>query len=115
MSGRAYSYKSTPTGQEFLLSKTEQVIEVESHQTAVTVDLKCYFCQEFNQFVEEEKTRRDEAIQKVRKLQERLETIQADLSSTQKDEKQLQEVVSFPPSLISSTSFIPFIPLRPLS
>ena len=123
MSGRAYSYKTTPTGQECLLSKTEQVIEVEPHQTAVTVDLKCYFCQEFNQYVEEEKTRRHEATQQVQKfasfwtkvleeesekkisgvyekLQERLETIQSDLNSAQKDESQLLNVVSFPPSYL---------------
>ena len=42
MSGRAYSYsyKTTPTGQEFLLSKTEKVIEVEPHQTVVAIVLR---------------------------------------------------------------------------
>ena len=34
------------------------------------------------------------------KLQERLETIQGDLSSAEKNQKQLQEVVSFPPSYL---------------
>ena len=94
----------------------------------MAVELKCYFCQEFNQFVEEEKTRRNEAIQQVQKfatfwtkvlqeesekkisglyekLQERLETFQSDLSSVQKDEEQLQKVVSFL-LLILTTSFI---------
>ena len=89
------------------------------------MELKCYFCQEFNQFVEEEKTRRNEAIQQVQKfatfwekvlqeesekkisglyekLQERMETIQGDLSSAQKSEEQIQKGVSFPPSYLAN-------------
>ena len=90
------------------------------------MELKCYFCQEFNQFVEEEKTRRNEAIQQVHrfsifwtkvlqeesekkisglyeKLHERLETIQSDLSSVQSDEEQFQKIVSFRQFILSTS------------
>ena len=82
------------------------------------------FCQDFNNYVEEEKKRRHESLQQVQKfamawektlqeesekkvaglyekLQESLETIQTGLSSVETSEGQLQKVVSFPHSFLS--------------
>ena len=123
MSGKTYSYSTTPTGQETLVTTTEQLIEVNQSPTLPSVvEPRSFCCQDFNNFVEEEKGRRHESINQVQKfamawekilqeeseknvaslyekLQESLETIQTALSSVETSEGQLQKVVSFSLSL----------------
>ena len=41
MSGKAYNFNTTPTGGEALLTKTQQVIEVKTHQTSLVAELIC--------------------------------------------------------------------------
>ena len=134
MSDRTYSYSTTPTGQETLVTTTEQLIEVNQSPTLPSVvEPRSYFCQDFNNFVEEEKERRHESINQVQKfamawektlqeeseknvaslyekLQESLETIQTALSSVETSEQQLQKVVSFfLVNLSDSSSFVPAV------
>ena len=133
MSGKTYSYSTTPTGQETLVTTTEQLIEVNQSLTLPSVvEPRSFCCQDFNNFVEEEKGRRHESINQVQKfamawekilqeeseknvaglyekLQESLETIQTALSSVETSEGQLQKVVSFPLSFLS-VSLISFVP-----